>query len=567
LQPWGRITGTLKLGSKPGAGEKVEAYVFPDDSTLAFDSPTPHFILDNITANCDANGTFVIPRVPAGNVGVGRQLVRGTGPDTEWSTEQVQTVEVAAGQTVKVIIGGMGRRVVGKGIVPPELVGRDDWVWDSRPEAMSGKDVPLPEEPDAVKKGTPQQQEQWWTDFMKTDAGKAYIAAQQQPRTMIGVEMNTDGTFKIEDVKAGTYTLELGIRGKGFTQIPGAPQGEVTAKSLAAARVEFTVPEMPGGRSDEPLDIGTIKLEMIKTDGNGATTATTNPVKDAENGGARAATPPAASSAAAAQQVADKPIANSIGTNLIPIGPGSFLMGSPVSEKGRSDVETQHKVTLTRGFFMGETHVTFGQFSMFVKDTNYKTDAEKAGAAVPAGGSETMTQGVSWRNPGYTPSDGSPVVEVSWNDAQAFCMWLSKKENKHYRLPTEAEWEYACRAGTTTPTPWADLIARPALTPEETAGKWILAKDGLPNAWGLKGMIGVAWQWCQDTEGPYKPDDATDPIGPASDPGHARRGSPWSNFNTLQCRSAQRGWAAPANTQKYSVGFRVVMDVGNTDNK
>ena len=126
-------------------------------------------------------------------------------------------------------------------------------------------------------------------------------------------------------------------------------------------------------------------------------------------------------------------------------------MGSPAGESGRKDIETQHQVTLTKGFFMAATTVTRGQFAAFAKGSGYQTDAEKEGwGFARTGDGFGKVTGASWRNPGFDQADDHPVVEVTWNDAVAFCQWLSKKESKHYRLPTEAEWEYACRAGTTT---------------------------------------------------------------------------------------------------------------------
>src|ERR1700740_2878613 len=103
---------------------------------------------------------------------------------------------------------------------------------------------------------------------------------------------------------------------------------------------------------------------------------------------------------------------------------------------------------------MGAYPVTVGQFRAFVKDTGYQTDAEKDGKG-GSGFNTTTGSGEqkpeeTWANPGFTQGDDYPVVEVSWNDAKAFCAWLSKKESKTYELPTEAEWEYACRAGTKT---------------------------------------------------------------------------------------------------------------------
>ena len=125
----------------------------------------------------------------------------------------------------------------------------------------------------------------------------------------------------------------------------------------------------------------------------------------------------------------------------------------------------KHKVRITKPFYLGTYHVTRGQFRQFVSAAGYKTDVETSGKPMTGWDREKKNLGMrypawesgkpklsdkdySWRNPGFEQTDEHPVVNVSWNDAVAFCKWLSKKEGKTYRLPTEAEWEYACRAGT-----------------------------------------------------------------------------------------------------------------------
>ena len=164
---------------------------------------------------------------------------------------------------------------------------------------------------------------------------------------------------------------------------------------------------------------------------------------------------------------------------LVQVPAGKFTMGSPEaekkaavkeavaagnSEKDATDVfkdEVQHEVTISKPFYMGITHVTVDQFAAFVKDSGYKTEAEKDGWA---GGFEIKdgklndkrVNGCSWRKPSFDQKGDHPVVQVSWNDAKAFCDWLSKKSGKTVVLPTEAQWEYACRAGTKTAYPWGD---------------------------------------------------------------------------------------------------------------
>src|SRR3990172_3654371 len=130
-------------------------------------------------------------------------------------------------------------------------------------------------------------------------------------------------------------------------------------------------------------------------------------------------------------------ITNSIGMRLVLIPAGEFTMGSPGSDKDVPiDEKPQHRVRITRPFFLGAYEVTVGQFRQFVKETGRKTE-------------DIPTKGglVSWNNPGWQQTDEHPAVWVNWHEAVAFCGWLSRKEGKTYRLPAEAEWEYACRAG------------------------------------------------------------------------------------------------------------------------
>ncbi len=213
-----------------------------------------------------------------------------------------------------------------------------------------------------------------------------------------------------------------------------------------------------------------------------------------------------------------------LGMELKLIKPGTFLMGSPEDEAGRFDDEgPQHEVEITKAFYLGVYPVTKGQFAAFVKDDGYLTDAEKDGTG---GFGFNTTQGrweqkpeYTWRHPGFSEEDDHPVVEVSWNDAQAFCAWLSKKEGKVYELPTEAEWEYACRAGTTTRF-WcgdgdaglhhrvniADASLKANVDPEAAENSTFVPWDDgytftspvghfKANPWGLYDMGGNVWQW------------------------------------------------------------------------
>jgi formylglycine-generating enzyme required for sulfatase activity len=262
---------------------------------------------------------------------------------------------------------------------------------------------------------------------------------------------------------------------------------------------------------------------------------------------------------------------------LIPAG--KFMMGSPASEANRDADETQHQVTITKPFYMGATEVTVGQFAAFVKEAAYQTDADKEGWAYAWTGTQfDKVNGASWRKPGFPQDDTHPVTEVSWNDAAAFCQWLSRKSGRTVRLPTEAEWEYACRAGTTTAYQWgddpdmgkgwcnaADQTAK-ARFPNWVAFNW---SDGYvftspagsfrANAWGLYDMHGNVWEWCADWYGEYPAGAATDPKGAASGTSRVFRGGAW-DFSLGCYRPASRASFTP-ESRNYDFGFRVVVSV------
>ncbi len=187
------------------------------------------------------------------------------------------------------------------------------------------------------------------------------------------------------------------------------------------------------------------------------------------------------------------PIINSLGIKLAHLESGTFTMGSPDDEEGHQTDETLHKVTVARSFYIGVHHITRGQFAVFTREHGYKTEAEAEGWAYAWIGNAWDRRRVSWQWPGFEQNDDHPAVAVSWNDALAFVQWLGRREGKMYRLPTEVEWEYACRATITTafntgPTLAADQANfgnRHKTTP---VGSFP------PNKWGLHDMHGNAWQ-------------------------------------------------------------------------
>jgi formylglycine-generating enzyme required for sulfatase activity len=202
---------------------------------------------------------------------------------------------------------------------------------------------------------------------------------------------------------------------------------------------------------------------------------------------------------------------------MVVIPAGRFTMGSPASEAGRSDDEgPQHSVNV-KSIAMGKTHITRGQFAAFVNATRYDAGNE---CHTFEGGKWEQRAGRNWRNPGYPQTDNHLVVCINWNDAKAYTQWLSQKTGKNYRLPSEAEWEYAARAGTTTARFWGDnpdqacgyanLADETAKAQIPGASSWSVhnCTDGYaytaaaasfkPNAFGLYDMIGNAWQWTED---------------------------------------------------------------------
>ena len=234
------------------------------------------------------------------------------------------------------------------------------------------------------------------------------------------------------------------------------------------------------------------------------------------------------------------------------IEPGSFLMGSPDSDKDAgSDEKPQHPVEITKPFFMGVYPVTKGRFAAFVKDAGYQTEAEKAGE-------KTM-----WQNPftGYTQTDNDPVVEVSWNDAVNFCAWLSMKEGRTCELPTEAEWEYACRAGTKTAFSCGDdpkALGDYAWYDDHSGDHTHPVGEKKANPWGLNDMHGDVWQWCVDGKRTYQKRCIKDPKAP-NNGSRVLRGGSWVNGPHV-CRSAIRFGNGSGLRLDFD-GFRVVLRV------
>ena len=235
------------------------------------------------------------------------------------------------------------------------------------------------------------------------------------------------------------------------------------------------------------------------------------------------------------------------------IEPGVFQMGSPNSESGRdSDEGPVHEVEISRGFWLGKYEVTVGQFRRFVDATGYDAGNRCWTYAYENNDWEERS-GRNWRNPGYAQSDDHPVVCVSWDDVQAYAGWLSDETGVLHRLPTEAEWEYSCRAGTSTRWSFGDDAGQ--LTHYAWIGDnaWDVGERyahavGMkrPNPWGLYDIHGNVWEWVQDWYGGsyYNSSPRIDPLGPPSGSRRVGRGGAFYK-DARDVRSAYRASASP----------------------
>jgi len=237
-------------------------------------------------------------------------------------------------------------------------------------------------------------------------------------------------------------------------------------------------------------------------------------------------------------------LGDGVSMEFVLIPSGEFVMGSPASEEKRGEDEgPRHPVRITRAFYLGKHEVTQAQYER-----------------------------IAGKNPSRFKGTNLPVEQVSWNDATSFCRQLARRTGKAARLPTEAEWEYACRAGTTTPFscgaslgsnqanfngkhPYGNAATGTYLDETTNVGGYAA------NAWGLHDMHGNVWEWCSDWyhEGYYAMSMARDPRGPTSGRNRVLRGGSWGNFGNC-CRSALRYWLGPMACNHF-IGFRVAVSV------
>lgn len=296
-------------------------------------------------------------------------------------------------------------------------------------------------------------------------------------------------------------------------------------------------------------------------------------------------------------------VVNSLGMQFVRIPAGEFAMGSeralhelqdvyvgtePERLEDLSDERPLHQVQITRSFYMGRTEVTRGQFRTFVERSGYIPESIADGTGAygydPNYDPQATARGdafagrnprYSWEYAGFVQDDSHPVVNVTWNDAQAMVRWLTQQERRRYRLPTEAEWEYACR-GSGNPAP-GSLQGQANVFDADTATLWpqwsqraFPFRDGYvftapagalaPNAFGLHDMVGNVWEWTADWYGQnyYDASPKNDPQGREQGDVRVRRGGSWHTW-PLYARCSYRNWNTP-ETRYVLVGIRIVLE-------
>ncbi|MFH1499589.1 MAG: formylglycine-generating enzyme family protein, partial [Verrucomicrobiota bacterium] len=242
-----------------------------------------------------------------------------------------------------------------------------------------------------------------------------------------------------------------------------------------------------------------------------------------------------------------------VGLDLVYVPPGEFTQGSPANEPGRDTDEIQRKVTLTRGFYLGATEVTQRAWDRLMGANDAATRIRAARL-----------------KPEFIGAD-KPMILVTWAEAQEFCRRLGEQDQARYRLPTEAEWEYACRAGTTTAFNTGVGLGLNNANIDDGSARVIgapapVATIGTATVWGLHDLHGNAWEWCADWSAPYAAGATTDPTGPSDDkigrPDLAMkvvRGGSW-NDGANEARSGNRWAYSPVVVTSY-IGFRVLREI------
>lgn len=266
--------------------------------------------------------------------------------------------------------------------------------------------------------------------------------------------------------------------------------------------------------------------------------------------------------------------ASGLNLEMIFVEGGTFEMGCTPEQSDCEDDEKPVHTVRVDDFYIGKYEVTYGQFKEFIDATSYKSDADKGnGSYIWNGSSWEMKSGVNWRcdvnGNTLSPSEyNHPVIHVSWNDATEYCDWLSKQTGEAYRLPREAEWEYAARGEATT-TSSASVASAPykysgsnnidkvAWYDDNSGSKTHPVGQKQANELGIYDMSGNVWEWCSDWYGSYGSGSQTNPVGAASGSYRVLRGGSWYN-DASNCRVSNRGSNNPGYRNNI-IGFRLVL--------
>ena len=251
------------------------------------------------------------------------------------------------------------------------------------------------------------------------------------------------------------------------------------------------------------------------------------------------------------------------GPEMVVIPHGNFRMGC-VSGRDCQDREMPvHEVSISRPFALAKHEITLAEFERFVRSTGY----EASGSCLSQErGPYDYLAASGWRDPGYRQTDRHPVTCVSWNDAMAYTRWLSVETGQDYRLPTEAEWEYAARAGSSSQFSWGNMIGRQRANCVDCRTRWdgdrtAPAGSFTANGFGLHDMHGNVWEWVLDCSSDNYEGARGDESARVGDQCTARvlRGGSWSN-GSERIRAAARSWLR-ADNRSFNLGFRVARDV------
>jgi len=369
--------------------------------------------------------------------------------------------------------------------------------------------------------------------------------------------------------------LLAGLRDMVEAGLAGPPPGEAEARAAAALgraeRAEAAADRLKAGlaeaetRAREALEraeraerawrraqgeLADIRDELARAhrpipgteEPGGAPAPTPTPGPGPEDGGAEPAPPPPARESSqdpawGVQARVSLECGGGARIEAVLVRAGEFTMGSPASEADRDPDEIQRRVVLTRPFYMAIHPVTRAQYR-----------AVTGRGPGPAGGGEG------------DPDGDRPMDDMSWRDAAEFCRLLSIRTGRAVRLPTEAEWEYACRAGTATAYAFGDRLGEDQAN-FDNRHRGPTPVGAFPaNAWGLHDMHGNVWEWCADWYADYPPGPAADPAGPAAGARRVVRGGGWVS-HPRSCRSAFRSRGDP-DRKDHRYGFRVVLDAG-----